>query len=59
MAGAEGMVQYTAYADYTIGDITMEDFRLIANTRKILIAAKNLFQKPEINPYLPQMRSED
>ncbi len=57
MAGAEGMVQYTAYGIPEIGDITMENFRLIENTQKILISTKNLFQKPEINLHLPQMKN--
>lgn len=57
MAGGEGMVQYTAYGDYTIGDITLENFRLIEKTQKILVAGKNLFQKAEINPFLPEMKN--
>lgn len=59
MAGAEGMYQYTAYDIPEIGDITIENFRLIENTQKILIACKNLFLKPEINPHLPQMKNEN
>lgn len=59
MAGAEGMFQYTAYDIPEIGDITMENFRLIENTQKIHIACKDLFLKPEINPYLPKMRNEN
>jgi len=59
MAGAEGMFQYTAYGIPEIGDITMENFRLIANTQKILISCKNLFAKAEINPLLSQMRNEN
>jgi len=59
MAGAEGMFQYTAYGTPEIGDITMENFRLIENTQKILIACKNLFLKPEINPTLYQMKNEN
>jgi len=59
MAGAEGMFQYCAYGTPAIGDITMENFRLIENTQKIHIACKNLFLKPEINPFLPQMRNEN
>ena len=59
MAGGEGMVQYCGYKYPEIGDITLENFRLIENTQKILIAAKDLFQKQEINPFLPQMRNEN
>ena len=59
MAGAEGMFQYTAYDFPEIGDITMENFRLIENTQKILIAAKDLFAKVDINPFLPQMKNEN
>ena len=55
MAGAEGMFQYTAYDKPEIGDITMENFRLIENTQKIQIACKDLFLKSEINPHLPKM----
>jgi hypothetical protein len=59
MAGAEGMLQYTAYKIPDIGDITMENFRLIENTQKIQIACKDLFLRPEINPHLPKMRNEN
>jgi uncharacterized repeat protein (TIGR02543 family) len=59
MAGAEGLFQYTGYSIAAIGDITMENFRLIENTQKILISAKDLFQKPEINILLPQMKNEN
>lgn len=59
MGGAEGMFQYTAYHIPEIGDITMENFRLIENTQRIHIACKDLFLKPEINPQLPKMRNEN
>ena len=59
MAGAEGMFQYTAYSKPEIGDITMENFRLIENTQKIQIACKDLFLKTEINPYLIKMKNEN
>lgn len=57
MAGAEGMFQYTAYDIPEIADITLENFRLIESTQKILISTKNLFQKTEINKLLPQMQN--
>jgi Domain of unknown function (DUF5060)/Divergent InlB B-repeat domain len=59
MAGGEGLFQYTGYSIPAIGDITMENFRLIENTQKILIAAKELFLKPEINKHLPQLKNEN
>jgi hypothetical protein len=59
MAGAEGMFQYTAYSIPEIGDITMENFRLIENTQKIQIACKDLFLKPEINRHLPYVESRN
>lgn len=59
MAGGEGYLQYTGYSLPEVGDITLENFRLIENTLKLIIQAKNLFMLPTINPFLPQMNSED
>ncbi|MFC1760714.1 DUF4832 domain-containing protein [Planctomycetota bacterium] len=59
MAGGEGMTQYLGYDINDISDITIEDFRKIEVTQKVMANARKLLSMPAINKHLPSMKSED
>lgn len=59
MGGGEGLFQYLGYSIDSLNDISVEDFRRLANSQKFLVNAKNLFSLPAINVLLPQMSNDN
>ena len=59
MAGGEGMTQYLGYDLLDASDITLEDFRKIEATQKIMVNTRRLLSMPAINKHLPGMQSRD
>lgn len=59
MAGGEGMTQYLGYGVRDARDITLEDFRKIEGTQRLMANARQLFSSPEVNRHLPYMSTDN